>query len=95
MLSLILMERWAAFHSSLCAVQSVLVGRVGLEGGFCPGAHHPLLQGPSSTAAQLAFQSPSVFRPQPSLGLLHERCGPLGSGARGPCLCQQQLKQNE
>ena len=37
MLSLVLMERWAAFHSSLCAVQSVLVGRVGLEGGFCPG----------------------------------------------------------
>lgn len=66
---------------------------MGFEGGFCPGAHCLLHQGPSSTAVQLAFQSPSVFRPQPSLGLLQEGRGPLGSGARGPCLCQQRLEQ--
>lgn len=83
------------FHSNRCAVQSVLVGTVGFEGGFCPRAQRPLHQEPSTTAVQLAFRSQSVFRPQPSLGLLQEGRGPLGSGARGPCLCQQRLEQNE
>ena len=55
---------------------------------------------PAAPAALLHSSTPCISKsvrvPASAFaGLLQEGRGPLGSGARGPCLCQQRLEQNE